>query len=643
MVLPRGSESWRRMSRFRRQSLVKPLAAEVLEPRCLMTEATGTLAAADAAPLTGAVVVDASLWDDAGLTLQQIGDLLHVFRTDTQTDVITPLLASEITSLNFIGRDNAADVLTLELSYDWTLPYGTLLFNGGIGVERDLLRLLIDPDQSPWNGGSVAYFPGMNSSGSISGRFEEFDEDEITTGAFHFTCDYYGVECVEDGLSTNRDHTNLNNWDGLHVAFWLEQNDIAVVLGDDAQFREIHDRVTETTIRFAKGSFWVWPNVSSGGGDDRIQIEDEPGSRSRESEWNWSGAVFDGDFGDDVLTSSSIFGNNIRGGAGNDTLLSGPAADRLDGDEGDDVIRGQGGNDRLDGGEGDDVLDGGDGDDQLDGGEGDNLLGGGAGDDQIEVSEGNNSIDGGSGTDTVSASEHSEKGHRSVIVGTVTMTGFGNNRRKNIESIYLLVGNKSRVDASSASENLMVETFWGKCTLIGGSGDDSFEVAGGHNLVIGGGGSDWLSGEDPATDTLKGGAGIDTINGVADTDQIQIDHRSSDAQSDTSLSKSADDTSVIPNHGGDFFDSPSFGDVLLIGQGIATVGIEDRELAEFDTASSDSAFGELADSEPEDGDALAANGVANSADKGEGLELDAALSDALLASLTEPLPTDANL
>ena len=33
MVLSRGSESWRRMSRFRRQSLVKPLAAEVLEPR----------------------------------------------------------------------------------------------------------------------------------------------------------------------------------------------------------------------------------------------------------------------------------------------------------------------------------------------------------------------------------------------------------------------------------------------------------------------------------------------------------------------------------------------------------------------------------------------------------------------------------
>ena len=113
MVMQRGLESWRKMSRFRRQSQIKPMAAEVLEPRCVMT---GTLAVADAAPLTGDVVVDASLWDDAGLTLQQVGDLLHLFRTETQTDVITPMLASEITSLNIIGQDSAADVLTLGLN-----------------------------------------------------------------------------------------------------------------------------------------------------------------------------------------------------------------------------------------------------------------------------------------------------------------------------------------------------------------------------------------------------------------------------------------------------------------------------------------------------------------------------------------------
>ena len=65
-------------------------------------------------------------------------------------------------------------------------------------------------------------------------------------------------------------------------------------------------------------------------------------------------------------------------------------------------------------------------------------------------------------------------------------------------------------------------------------------------------------------------------------------------------------------------------------------------MAEFDTASSDSAFGELADSEPEDGDALAANGDTNSADMGEGLGLDAALSDELLTSLAMTLPPNAS-
>ena len=88
---------------------------------------------------------------------------------------------------------------------------------------------------------------------------------------------------------------------------------------------------------------------------------------------------------------------------------------------------------------------------------------------------------------------------------------------------------------------------------------------------------------------------------------------------------------------------------LQTGDALATLiailsHVEDRELAQLDTASSDSAFGELADSEPEDGEGpetladggdLAANGDTNSTDVGEGLELDAALSTVFLASLAE--------
>lgn len=98
------------------------LAAEVLEPRCLMTDIAGlddasiTAVADDTAdPVTAEVstdgpatiVVDASLWDDRGLTVLQDGDWIHVVHTGTDLDVIPPLPAAEPAQLILQGRDNA--------------------------------------------------------------------------------------------------------------------------------------------------------------------------------------------------------------------------------------------------------------------------------------------------------------------------------------------------------------------------------------------------------------------------------------------------------------------------------------------------------------------------------------------------------
>ena len=65
------------------------LAAEVLEPRCLLTDTMG-LAADDGG---GDILVDASQWDDSGLTLRRAGDLVHLVRTGTTQDVIAPFAA----------------------------------------------------------------------------------------------------------------------------------------------------------------------------------------------------------------------------------------------------------------------------------------------------------------------------------------------------------------------------------------------------------------------------------------------------------------------------------------------------------------------------------------------------------------------
>ena len=477
MVLPRGSESWRRMSRFRRQSLVKPLAAEVLEPRCLMTEATGTLATADAAPLTGAVVVDASLWDDAGLTLLRDGDLVHLVRTGT-THVITPFAADAPGQLILQGRDDASDVLTIDVS-GTNRPFNgrffgpgiltkSVYFQGGNGEGTDELRLVGTPF------GRVNYvgfwMPSQKSDTEaivdISLSYDAHPEFRILYGQVELVASAFDADTT---ISMNGDD---------HEVTVDHQADGGVLVTDQNHGTAVH--VMARRLR-----------VGGGAGDDRITVMSPSTMQS----------------GMDVM-------RGIYGGAGDDTLIGGDGGDLLLGEAGNDVIEGRGGDDCLDGGDGANTLWAGDGNDTL----------------------------------------------------------LKNSR------------------------------------------------------------SDVLHWADPPVAKPTSTAPVDSPTSD-NVDNSVTTHDGGDV---------SDDTSVIPNDGGDFFDSPSFGDVLLIGQGIATVGIEDRELAEFDTASSDSAFGELADSEPEDGDALAANGDTNSADMGEGLELDAALNDELLASLAETLPPNAS-
>ncbi len=621
MVLPRGSESWRRSSRFRRQSLVKPMAAEVLEPRCLMTEATGTLAAVDAAPLNGDVVIGPDLWDDAGLTLLRDGDLVHLVRTGTTHDVTAPFAVDVPGQLVIQGRDNARDVLTVDLSGSTAAPGDSngrpifclkrLVFDGGSGPTVDELRavgevndavlnqFLLFPDES------TGAFLRMPPEGGTCVSFFDFALKQVK---------HVAVETVGPrGISQ----------------FWFQdQNNVITINGqpDEEGLASVVDQATDIEIRVPADSLYV----DGGVGNDQITI----------------------------ASSKLLQLINVYGGEGNDTLVGSDESDALMGGPGNDSLDGRGGNDFLNGDDGDD------------------------------------SIDGGLGTDTVQSWDYSAEGHRTIIVSPTTMTGFGDDRLANVETITLAVSNHSLVDASAASQRIEVGAIDGNCTLIGGSGNDSFRVSGGYNLVIGGDGHDWLTSDDSVTDTLDGGAGIDTINDVTEAVQIQSDVGSSDPQSDTLQSQSTDssggnasviatdpssdtnnsdlnndnisgdslaiaadppsdssagtpsddtlgaalptdDNSVIPTDGRDLSGSPSPGDVLLIGQGIATVGIEDRELAEFDTASSDSAFGELADSEPESSSDLAANGDINSADVGDELKLDTALSNDFLVSLAK--------
>ena len=605
MVLPRGSASWRRMSRFRRQSLVKPLAAEVLEPRCLMTDATGTLAATDAAPLTGAVVVNASLWDDAGLTLQQIGDLLHVFRTDTQTDVIKPMLASEITSLSIIGRNNAADVLTIDLSFGWSLSDSQLSFDGGSGSNINIIEFVNAKNDVNWGWDSMSYQVARIGSGTVDAGGVIWQENSTRQNRFGFELRYDNVGLIQDQIVSRSSkfwyhaEGDVPLWNTRDVSFGSEVNQVTLDILREDGVTVLIEAKTQTIIEFAPRPTiheHVDMTIGLGAGDDRFEMI--------QSAHRANPAVADPSVqtryirvycekGDDIVTNRTPQLMGAMGDSGNDTLQGGSGYDALRGEDGDD------------------------------------LLLGGDGPDALEPGSGNNTVNGGDGSDYLGYSPiWDDTGGEFRLTSDELNGPMTNTKLESIESavIYFSGGYSHLVDASRFGGPVDLTGGAGSDTLIGTPFDDGItDYDGDTNLVVGGGGADhfWVG----RANTVFGDR---DPKDIIDWIDVWIEAESQD------VSQNGDSTPIAD--GDDAWDLPSSNDVLLIGQGIATVGIEDRELAEFDTASSDSAFGELADSEPEEGDALAANGDTNSADMGEGLELDAALSDDFLKSLDSQPP-----
>tara|TARA_R110002020_G_scaffold364263_4_gene576646 strand:+ start:33934 stop:39507 length:5574 start_codon:yes stop_codon:yes gene_type:complete len=191
-----------------------------------------------------------------------------------------------------------------------------------------------------------------------------------------------------------------------------------------------------------------------------------------------------GNDGDDVIDASSITtAITIGGGAGNDTLTGGSAADTLAGGADDDS---------LFGGEGDDVLFGGGGSDSFDGGDGD---------DTIYILGNDSSIIGGAGYDQV------------IVLGTAGVDiaiGTG------VEYVSSNSGNDV-IDASSLTTTITIGGAGGNDTLTGGSGNDTIAGGLGSDTIFGNGGSDTIFGGG-GDDTLVGGGGNDSLTGGAGND-----------------------------------------------------------------------------------------------------------------------------
>ena len=157
-------------------------------------------------------------------------------------------------------------------------------------------------------------------------------------------------------------------------------------------------------------------------------------------------------YGDDRFFDESRDADYIVLGGGNDWAFGGGDRDTIRGDAGRDTIDGGNGNDRIVGGSGDDSLHGSDGSDFISGGSNNDTVYGGDGNDRLFGEHGNDYLSDSYGADWVSGGE-------------------GN------DTLY-----------SSRSQ-----TAQSRDTLIGGNGDDLFDVYGDHKLIYAGGDNDLVN------------------------------------------------------------------------------------------------------------------------------------------------------
>jgi serralysin len=213
---------------------------------------------------------------------------------------------------------------------------------------------------------------------------------------------------------------------------------------------------------------------------------------------------------------------------GDDVLTGTANADNIDSLGGNDRVSGLGGNDTLNGGAGNDTLDGGDGNDALYAGSGNNLLNGGAGNDVLFTSATSlDTLTGGTGDDVYEIHHSLDQIVEISGEGTDSVwTDVSYTLAANVENLYLVGAVNGTGNAGDntivgyGAGNNVIAGGAGNDNLYGGDGNDALYAGSGNNLLNGGTGNDVLYTSISSLDTLIGGTGDDVYEVHNSLDQI---------------------------------------------------------------------------------------------------------------------------
>lgn len=182
--------------------------------------------------------------------------------------------------------------------------------------------------------------------------------------------------------------------------------------------------------------------------------------------------------------------------------------DYLDGGSGADFVFGNGGNDTAFGGDGDDVVFG---DDFI-------LTSDQHGNDYLLGEAGSDFLVGGGGSDTIYGGDDDDELYGDD--GPQTITGYANSIPLYGPPTYRINGQDFTYQV--ASQDQLSDSLFGGAgldSLYGHGGDDYLDGGDDEDLLLGGSGNDTLFGVKGA-DTLYGGSGDDVISGGADADTL---------------------------------------------------------------------------------------------------------------------------
>jgi Ca2+-binding RTX toxin-like protein len=218
---------------------------------------------------------------------------------------------------------------------------------------------------------------------------------------------------------------------------------------------------------------------------------------------------------DDRATSRTSRSVQFFGEDGNDRLSGWAGRDTLDGGNGDDIVSGNSGGDRLRGGAGNDQLFGNSGNDNLQGGDGNDLLDGGTGNDSDSGGNGDDTLreqNAPNGSDSLSGDSGNDTADYSLRTAPVDVSidGIANdgdrrsNERDNVRTTIDRVLGGAGSDALTGRDGL-------SDTLIGNAGDDVIDPLRGDDHVDGGPGIDQVRLRDLSVDDVVCGDGVDSV------------------------------------------------------------------------------------------------------------------------------------